>query len=265
MSRNFARREHSDLESVALEQSRVTRATHSLQSIPLQMDHQSDALATSTLYYAMNALNASASILFWYSESGQLECFSCINFEPARMQQYQEHVTLCDPFSPQALYRARRNISMQNCVFLDECSNMGGAYLHFRESCGLADELNLLFWQDANPVAGLSVLRRPGDPSFLSETRDWEAARKFFESSLSFHWRARSRHLNYVLKDQLKIKPREMEVLSAICSGASNADIADLLGISVATVKCHIVSIFMKLGVDNRSSIVSKVNSLQFL
>ena len=49
---------------------------------------------------------------------------------------------------------------------------------------------------------------------------------------------------------------REVEVLGRVAKGASNADIAASLFISEATVKTHLLHIFAKLGVDDRTAAV---------
>ncbi len=49
---------------------------------------------------------------------------------------------------------------------------------------------------------------------------------------------------------------REVEVLGQVAKGASNADIAASLFISEATVKTHLLHIFAKLGVDDRTAAV---------
>jgi DNA-binding NarL/FixJ family response regulator len=48
---------------------------------------------------------------------------------------------------------------------------------------------------------------------------------------------------------------REVDVVRAVASGLSNAEIATALFMSVATVKAHISSILSKLGLDNRTQI----------
>lgn len=55
---------------------------------------------------------------------------------------------------------------------------------------------------------------------------------------------------------QLALTTREIEILTQIATGASNAQIAQNLFISRATVKTHLVHIFDKLGVDNRTAAV---------
>ena len=46
---------------------------------------------------------------------------------------------------------------------------------------------------------------------------------------------------------------REVEVLSLVAEGASNREIANALFISETTVKSHLLHIFVKLGVDDRT------------
>ncbi|MEM7130332.1 MAG: response regulator transcription factor [Chloroflexota bacterium] len=49
------------------------------------------------------------------------------------------------------------------------------------------------------------------------------------------------------------LSPREMEILGQITGGASNKEIAHLLGISRQTVKNHMSSVLRKLGVEDRT------------
>jgi len=52
--------------------------------------------------------------------------------------------------------------------------------------------------------------------------------------------------------------PRELEVLAQVAKGLSNVDIGRELHISEATVKTHLVRIFEKLGVSDRTAAVTK-------
>jgi LuxR family maltose regulon positive regulatory protein len=54
----------------------------------------------------------------------------------------------------------------------------------------------------------------------------------------------------------------ELEVLGLLCQGLSNREIADLLVLSVGTVKTHIHNIFGKLGVGNRPQAIAKASRL---
>jgi DNA-binding NarL/FixJ family response regulator len=50
------------------------------------------------------------------------------------------------------------------------------------------------------------------------------------------------------------LTPRAAEVLLWVAQGKANGDIAAILGMSESTVKKHLVEIFDKLGVENRSA-----------
>jgi DNA-binding NarL/FixJ family response regulator len=54
-----------------------------------------------------------------------------------------------------------------------------------------------------------------------------------------------------------KLSNRELEVLELVAEGASNSDIAGRLHISQATVKSHLINIFGKLGVSDRTAAVT--------
>ncbi len=61
------------------------------------------------------------------------------------------------------------------------------------------------------------------------------------------------------------LTPRELDVLRLIASGASNKEIADALGTAEATVKNQASSIFMKLGVRDRTRAVLRAIELGVL
>jgi DNA-binding NarL/FixJ family response regulator len=52
------------------------------------------------------------------------------------------------------------------------------------------------------------------------------------------------------------LTPREREVIGLVCDGKKNKDIANALHISGATVSHHLTSIFRKLEVEDRTSLV---------
>ena len=55
------------------------------------------------------------------------------------------------------------------------------------------------------------------------------------------------------------LTPREREVVTEVIAGRSNREIAAHCGISVQTVKNHLTSAFLKLGVANRLQLVLRL------
>jgi DNA-binding NarL/FixJ family response regulator len=53
------------------------------------------------------------------------------------------------------------------------------------------------------------------------------------------------------------LSPRELEILGAVARGLSNKEIGRQLYVSEATVKTHLLRVFSKLGVDDRTAAVT--------
>lgn len=60
-----------------------------------------------------------------------------------------------------------------------------------------------------------------------------------------------------ISRPQEALSGRELEILAALSSGASNKELARRLFISEATVKTHLIHIYQKLGVETRTAAVS--------
>jgi len=61
----------------------------------------------------------------------------------------------------------------------------------------------------------------------------------------------------------ISLSPRQRQTLSLLKAGKTNKEIAAELGIGIGTVKQHLVTLFRKLGVTNRSMAIAKSLSLQ--
>ena len=58
---------------------------------------------------------------------------------------------------------------------------------------------------------------------------------------------------------------RELEILQLLCQAHSNAEIADLAGVTESTVKSHVSSIMTKLGVSSRLKAVVRAHELRLV
>jgi len=56
---------------------------------------------------------------------------------------------------------------------------------------------------------------------------------------------------------RVPLTPREIEVLSLVAKGLSNAEVAERIGRAEGTVKVHLKNILQKLGVDDRTEAVT--------
>ena len=58
------------------------------------------------------------------------------------------------------------------------------------------------------------------------------------------------------------LSPRQCDVLLCVARHQSNKEIASVLNLSVATVKCHISSLLHKFGVENRAELARRAAGL---
>ena len=68
-----------------------------------------------------------------------------------------------------------------------------------------------------------------------------------------------------VAKPAVTLSPRETQVLALVAQGSSNPSIAAALFVSEATVKTHLLHVFEKLGVSDRTRAVTKAMELGLL
>lgn len=61
------------------------------------------------------------------------------------------------------------------------------------------------------------------------------------------------------------LSSRETELLEALATGASNRELAQRFVISLATVKTHLIHIYQKLGVENRTAAVAEARSRRLI
>ncbi|WP_258522171.1 response regulator transcription factor [Actinomyces sp. Z5] len=70
-----------------------------------------------------------------------------------------------------------------------------------------------------------------------------------------------AKHLRPVMPDRAPgITTAEQEVLTLLCDGMSNAEIADMLAVAESTVKRHVSSLMHKYGVNSRLRLVVAAN-----
>tara|TARA_B100001245_G_C22873873_1_gene420232 strand:+ start:75 stop:536 length:462 start_codon:yes stop_codon:yes gene_type:complete len=64
---------------------------------------------------------------------------------------------------------------------------------------------------------------------------------------------------------QLDLTNREYEVLELLVKGASNAEIADRLCLSISTIKTHVSNLLVKMHVKSRTQAIEKARRLKIL
>jgi DNA-binding CsgD family transcriptional regulator len=136
-------------------------------------------------------------------------------------------------------------------------------YTRFMRRYDIIDNIDLIFRVDDSVKAGLSVMwtshdRVPADEIFQLA----DDLQRYIEFNLFDHLGDSRADLAVRAVKEFHLTPRETDVAKLLCIGRTNADIAECLGIGVATVKTHLIHIFDKTGVENRSGLVARLSAL---
>jgi len=125
---------------------------------------------------------------------------------------------------------------------MDNSRNM----MHQAEDAGLADGIGVSFVNAWGEVAGLGISRSHSDSG-----QDVRSLADIYLLSAVFH----EKYLSfYDTRELPSLTQREKDVLCWSASGKTDWEIAEITGISRATVRFHWNNIFRKMGVNNKMS-----------
>ncbi len=137
-------------------------------------------------------------------------------------------------------------------------------YQELLRPLGLKYEVTLLLDTPPGRRLGFSVARSRGDYSddeteLLSRLGP-HLKRSFHHAQTLAQFQGSERRAE--AWKEVDLTPRETEILRWAATGRTNSGIAQLLGVSSATVKTHLEHIFVKLGVKNRAAAVAALRHL---
>jgi DNA-binding CsgD family transcriptional regulator len=226
-------------------------------------DQPSAEMVDQLLQFATRLCSASSAIFFWVGPRGEITAPQMINIREENVAHYNEAWAPMDPIHVNRLKDDSREVAVLSHVRRTFHAAAVSEYADCLRQNDVGDEVALVFYRDRDPIASLSLFRSRAQRHFSIDGFDWDALRNLALSSLGLHWRVRSLNVAESLTHYFGLKARELEVVSYVLRGKSNQQIADILGISLQTVKSHIVSILNKTGVDSRLGIACLVHGLE--
>lgn len=209
---------------------------------------------------AMRTFQASSTVVYWIDDRRHMVVADVVGPGMRYIDRYIRDMKPFDPLNIERLVASGKRIATisQDRHLAPACD-----FEHYRgylRDSDVTDVLDFVFWCDDEPFAGLGILKSPDDPSISEETlRIATSLQPYLEFNLGNHprhrlWRRhRQMRLIYGLTD------REIEVAELIGNGSTNQDIADALEIGLGTVKTHLLRIFRKMDVSNRTRLSARL------
>jgi DNA-binding CsgD family transcriptional regulator len=227
-----------------------------LEDIMHMVAEVADAAATRTIQFANDVLEASGAAFYRVKPDMTLDSFLLHGVPMEFHWQYVERMNKFDPLHVRNMCTTGRQVAR----LADEvaCAHTPDAvtYRSFSSHFGIGDMLEFFFRHDNKIVAGMSVNWREGTRVPDSAMTMAAKMHEYMEYNL-LRDTARDQGANEKRIARYGLTARELDVIDLLCCGRTNREISDCLGISLATVKTHLLHIFEKLGVENRSAVVA--------
>lgn len=223
-----------------------------------------DPAAVRTVQFANDVLEASGAAFYRVNSDMTLDNFVLLGVPPEFHRQYVAEMNRHDPLHVRHMVPTARPVAR----LVDEMASAQAidatAYRTFSLHFGICDMLEFFFRRENRIVAGMSVMWRDG----------MRVPENAMPMATKMHEYMQFNLLRDVVLETAPVvasppkavryglTAREQDVVELVCCGRTNREIGDCLQISLATVKTHLLHIFEKLGVENRSAVVAMMTRL---
>jgi DNA-binding CsgD family transcriptional regulator len=213
-----------------------------------------DPAAIRTIQFANDVLEASGAAFYRVNSDMTLGNFLLRGVPMEFHRQYVERMNKFDPLHVRNMCATERQVAR----LVDEvaCAHTPDAatYRSFSSHFGIGDMIEFFFRRDNRIVAGMSVMWRNGTQVPDSAMNMAVKMHDYMEFNLLRDTASESSERRVA---RYGLTARELEVIDLLCCGRTNREISGCLQIGLATVKTHLLHIFEKLGVENRSAVVA--------
>jgi len=201
-------------------------------------------------------LGGAAAVLYAIGDDLQETELAWSHFPPGFSEAYHSGLRASDPLSAGRLCGVGRRVALLSHERRGMTRGGSAAYDRVLGDLGYGDALEMILWCGAIPVLGIGVLARGG---FGGEKLALAPAlQAHFEATLPLDPRMRDLLADRLFAGRFALSRREVEIVRLTADGATNHDLAELLDIRLATVKTHLVRIFDKMGVENRTAMIAR-------
>lgn len=193
-----------------------------------------------------------ASLAAFYRIDEQLQAcdFQLLGMQAPMHHRYLEHYRHLDPLKPDNCKAIGLPVVSLRQGLAHHDAAHGREYLGFLDQHRVVDVVEIMAWVDGRLAAGVSLLREGSLGAFSAAE---------LERLLPLHglMQMAARQLPAPAPDRLAgLTPREREIALLLQGGACNKTLARELGLGLPTVKTHLINLFRKVGVRNRTELV---------
>ena len=200
--------------------------------------------------------HANSAAFYHIDKNCQTTEFTLYNISSAIHDDYVSRFADKDPLNPK-LHASNNSYVLSYREVVDQQA-YGSTFLEdFLNHHGLGDAAEMFFRKSGAIFAGISLFR--GESATFSEG-DFGLLKRvhpFLEYTLQNIFLPHRELERTRLSEDYSLTAREMDIVDLIRSGASNKHIVKILSISIGTVKAHLVHIFEKVKVKNRTELIS--------
>lgn len=216
--------------------------------------------AAATFDVVGSVLGASRMAIYLVDAEANLFGFECRNVPAEFHRRYTAGMFRLDP-----LHMSRMRLWPGGVAHIADASTTVGPvaatrYRSFLRQFQAVDTIELLLRRSGRIEAGMSVMwtetDRPPGPAELRMAADLQ---RYVEFTFD---RVGGTGPGTAHEARSRLTARESEIVTILCRGRTNQEIADRIGVRLSTVKTHLLHVFEKFGVQNRAELVARMSGL---
>jgi DNA-binding CsgD family transcriptional regulator len=224
---------------------------------------RSDRLIVETHEFLRGLFSVQAAMFYWIEADLDTVNGPMLGLPSGLTDRYRKEMRRHDPLLASRLVNDGQTIAdlqREACKVPDTSRR---DYMSFLGAYRVKDNLDFVFWTGEadrhHAFAGVSLLRMDDDPPFPDDRERLQAIHRYVAFGLEGHDKLRRERRQGALRGRMGLTARECSICELVVIGATNRDIADDLGLTLATVKTYLRAIFDKTGVDTRTALAARI------
>ncbi|WP_347455550.1 helix-turn-helix transcriptional regulator [Acinetobacter thermotolerans] len=217
-----------------------------------------DLIIENSLLLAKNYLDAEGAMFYWVDEEQRkAKIHQNIEVPQEFIHKYHQHFQECDPLNVDYFLSSHDNMNYLNSVH--NVTQKVHSYKTFAADLTINEIFEVVFWENDHAFAGIAVTN-PNEEKKIDLASNKALYHILKTNIFSIDGVKEKVISNYL--NQHMLTYRESQLCFLILKGSSNQDIAEMMGISLGTVKINTNRIFEKLNVPNRLALTVLLNQL---